>query len=148
VNIREIVAGDIAQLFEVRVRTRENRITLEQLAHIGITPQSVAEGIDDTLKGWLYEESGRVKGFAMGNRATGEMMVIALLPEIEGRGIGAQLLGNVESWLRESGCVETWLTTEVDSSLRAYGFYLHCNWEDWRVEGDTRYMRKKLVVPD
>ena len=58
----------------------------------------------------------------MGNLKTGEMWVIAVLREFEGRGIGRQLLARVEDWLRSEGWDEIWLTTDVDESLRAVGF--------------------------
>jgi GNAT superfamily N-acetyltransferase len=59
-----------------------------------------------------------------------------------GRGIGGALLEKVEAWLFSEGCSELWLTTEVDTRLRAYSFYKKHGWSDWKIENGLRYMRK------
>ncbi len=81
----------------------------------------------------------------MADRNEGELLVIALLPEYEGRGIGAELMQRAEDWLAENGCTRAWLTTELDQSLRAYGFYKHRGWTDWKLERGLRYMQLELV---
>ena len=142
--IREIITKDIPQLFAVRVQTKENRITLDELSELGITEDFLERELNSNIKGWLYEEQDKIKGFAMGNKENGEMMVIALLPEIENKGIGGQLLGKVESWLFENGWNEIWLTTEIDPQLRAYGFYKHRGWVDSRLQAKSRLMVKRI----
>ncbi|OIR14874.1 putative acetyltransferase [mine drainage metagenome] len=96
--------------------------------------------------GRLAEEDGRVVGFAMGDRATGELWVIAVQPEYLKRGIGSELMRRVEAWLVENRCWELWLTTDLDPRLRAYSFYRHRGWEDWKEEGGMRYLRKQVDV--
>ena len=81
-------------------------------------------------------------GFAIGDRSSGEMWVIAVLPGHIGRGIGGALLEKVEAWLFSEGCSELWLTTDVDTRLRAYSFYKKHGWTDWKIENGLRYMRK------
>ena len=76
----------------------------------------------------------------MADRATGELWVIAILPEYEGRGIGGKLISLAEEWLWSSGCERAWLTTDLDTSLRAYGFYRRKNWTVWKLEGGVRWM--------
>ena len=142
--IREIESADVPAIFAVRIQTLENAISLERLAELGITEESILAAIKDTHKGWLCEVDGEVCGFAMGDRAACEVTVIALLPSHEGQGIGGQLLGSVEAWLAESGCEEIWLTTDVDTDLRAYGFYRRLGWEDWKIEDGDRFLRKRL----
>ena len=143
-TIRAITEADVPALFAVRVVTHENRVTREQLTAMGITEASVAEGLRGDRQGWLCEADGRIVGFAMGDRTTGEILVIAVLPEYVGRGIGARLLRAVEAWLEASGCGRLWLTTDVEPARKAYGFYLHHGWRDDRIEGDTRYMIKRV----
>jgi GNAT superfamily N-acetyltransferase len=126
----------------VRAATRENALTREQLAALGITEDSVLAMLGTTHRGWLCEEDGRVVGFAMGDRGTGEMWVIAVLPDHEGKGIGAGLLTRVEDWLWSEGWREIWLTTDVDPALRAYGFYQRQGWADHEIKDGMRYMRK------
>lgn len=141
-HIREIILDDIPALFAVRVVTHENRLTREELAALDITEESVARRMAGSFKGWLCEVDGRVTGFAMGDRATGELWVIAVLPEYIGRGIGSALLRRVEDWLKAEGCTRLWLTTDIDPSLKAYAFYRQHGWEDDRIEDGVRYMIK------
>ena len=89
---RDIEPKDIQDLFEVRLSTNENQVTSEYLTGIGITPKSIADGLTGPLKGWLCEVSGKVVGFSLGNEDTGEMMVVAVLPEYEEMGIGKKLM--------------------------------------------------------
>jgi GNAT superfamily N-acetyltransferase len=142
-TIRPIAPADIPDLFRVRTVTDENRLTLEELAALGINEQSVAEKLRGNFKGWLCEDNGAVVGFAMGDKSTGEMWVIAVLPSHICRGIGGALLEKVDGWLFSEGCQELWLTTDIDPSLRAYTFYIKHGWEDWKMEDGMRYMKKR-----
>jgi len=145
VNIREITTADIPALFHVRPRTRENALTIEELGVLGITPESVATWLAGSTRGWLCETpTNDVVGFCMADRSTGELLVIALLPEYEGRGIGAELMQRAENWLAQSGCSMAWLTTDLDPDLRAYGFYRHRGWVNWKVDQELRWMQLTL----
>lgn len=143
--VREIGVDDVASLFEVRIRTRENRFTMVELAALGITPASVTQWLAGTRPGWLCEDSGRTVGFCMVDHATAELLVIAVLPEYEGRGIGAALMTRAEGWLRSRGCARAWLTTDLDMRLRAYGFYRGRGWTDWKQDTQLRYMARDLT---
>lgn len=143
--IREIEVKDIPALFVVRPQTRENAMSIDELASIGITPESIETAINGSHKGWLYEEDGAVGGFAMGNSENSELTVMAMLPVHEGKGIGGELLRNVESWLKSKGCKNIWLTTDINPELRAYGFYRSQGWEDWKIEHGLRFMSKSLA---
>ena len=146
--IREIEASDIPELFIVRPKTRENAMSVEELARIGITPDSIEAAISGSHKGWLFEDVDEVAGFAMGDSENAELTVMAMLPEYEGRGIGGQLLSRVEAWLGAQGCQRIWLTTDINPELRAYGFYLRQGWQDWKIEHGLRFMRKVLSHAD
>jgi ribosomal protein S18 acetylase RimI-like enzyme len=142
-TFREIEATDISALFRVRSATDENRLTPEELASLGITESSVAEKLRGTYKGWLCEDDGEVVGFAIGDKVSSEMWVIAVLPTHIRHGVGSKLLATVEEWMFRNGCPEIWLTTDVDTSLRAYSFYRSRGWEDWKIEKGNRYMKKR-----
>ena len=137
---REVAAADIPAIFYVRTRTRENTYTLEQLHRLGITPESVAAKLAASFKGWLCTVAEQVVAFCMADRSSGELWVIAVLPEYEGLGIGDQLMSFAEQWLWTSGCTRAWLTTDVDTTLRAYGFYRGRGWTDWKIEDGLRWM--------
>jgi GNAT superfamily N-acetyltransferase len=142
--IRKIVESDIPALFVVRPQTRENALSVEELESIGITDESMKAAIKGSHRGWLYEDNDEVCGFAMGDSENGEVTVMAMLPDYEGKGIGGKLLTKIENWLESEGCKRTWLTTDTNPNLRAYGFYLRHGWEDWKFEHDLRYMAKSL----
>lgn len=144
-KFREITAADVPALFYVRTRTRENMLTIEQLQRLGINPQSVTESLSQSTKGWVCDDAdNRIVGFSMADRVTGEFLVIAVLPEYEGRGVGGRLMALAEEWLAASGCKRAWLTTDLDTTLRAYGFYRKRGWTDWKIERSLRWMELSL----
>jgi signal transduction histidine kinase/GNAT superfamily N-acetyltransferase len=114
-EFREITAADAPALLHVRTRTRENTYTLEQLERLGITAESVAGKLASSYKGWLCAHSDRIVGFCIADCSTGELWVIAVLPEYEGQGVGNRLMALTEEWLWASGCTRAWLTTDVDT---------------------------------
>lgn len=143
-KFREITAADVPALFDVRPRTRENAMTLEELQQLDINPQSVTASLGQTTKGWLCADADCVVAFSMADRATGEILVIAVLPEYEQKGIGGKLMASAEEWLAASGCKRAWLSTDLDTTLRAYGFYRSRGWTDWKIERGNRYMERNL----
>ena len=133
-TIREMTVADLPEVFEVRVSTRENSITLQEMeAEHGITPAGVAEAMQDFAKGWVCEVDGKIVGFSMGDADTGEMTVLAVLPEYEKRGIGKKLLTKAQEWLFGLGHEQLCLATTHNPNLRAYGFYLS---QGWRATGE------------
>ncbi|MGB5870039.1 MAG: GNAT family N-acetyltransferase [Albidovulum sp.] len=122
--IRPMVPEDVEATLAMRARTRENAMTLAELeAEYGITPQSAAEALRTTQKGWLCEHDGKVAGFAIGDCATGEVVVLAVLPDYEGQGFGKSLLEHVHAALRAAGHDTIWLWANPDPAMRAAGFY-------------------------
>lgn len=140
---RAIESHDAAALIELRGRTRENAISADALGKMGITTESIGEKLRSTHRGWLCEAEGRLAGFAVGDGNSGELWVIAVAPEFEGRGIGSQLLASVEQWLWSCGWDALWLWTDADESRRAYSFYLDHGWRKSKVKDGALYMRKK-----
>jgi ribosomal protein S18 acetylase RimI-like enzyme len=140
--IRPIQAADLPELFDLRARTRENPYTREALREIGITEEITASVLKTTHRGWLCEIDGLKTGFAIGDGSTGELCVIAMLPDYEGRGIGSRLLGEVEAWLSSIGWKEFWLWTSADTKKRAFGFYTRHGWTVNKNKGDIIYMKK------
>lgn len=128
-SYREMIAADLPAVFELRVATRENAVTMKELEEdYGITPESLAEAMRSHVKGWLCEDAGQVVGFAMGDRSNGEVQVVAIRPSHEGRGIGKRLLSHVRDWLFDNGHHEIWLLANPDPSVRAHGFYRKLGW--------------------
>lgn len=144
-TLREITESDLPALFRIRVQTWHNARGAEELTQLGITPDSVAVLLQTTHRGWIAEIDERPVGFAMGNKATGEMWVIAVLPDFEDQGIGQALLAKVEQWLFASGHQTIWLTTDPDENFRAVGFYRRLGWRDWKFADGDRFMRKSAA---
>lgn len=143
VSFRELNADDMQAIFDVRVATWHNENGREEMTSLGITHEAVREMLQETHRGWLCEIDSQVVGFAMGNKQNGEMWVIAVRKEHEGKGIGKRLLSLVEDWLFAEGWDEVWLTTDPDETMRAVGFYRHLGWSDWKLEPDgDRFMKK------
>ena len=67
---------------------------MEALAEAGIKRESTSDALSVNIAGWLCEVSGKIVGFSMGDKDTGEMLVVAVLPEYENRGIGKRLMGS------------------------------------------------------
>jgi ribosomal protein S18 acetylase RimI-like enzyme len=131
-KFREMQPQDIAGVFAVRTRTRENRLTMEELKNRGITPESILQIINESAKGWVCEDGNEIVGFTMGDGRSGEVLVLAVLPEAEGKGIGRQLMQRVQDWLFSQGHRELWLMENPDPSIRAYRFYRRLGWVGYR----------------
>ncbi len=134
VTYRQMSVADVPDVFGIRVSTLENVVTMSELEEeYELTPATLAEAMQESAKGWVCEVDDRIVGFAMGDSETGEMTVLAVLPEFERRGIGKKLLVQVQEWLFESGHKQLWLVTTPNPSFRAYGFYLS---QGWRATGE------------
>lgn len=123
-----MTAADIPAVFTVRVSTTENTMTLERLEELGITPESIADAITGSAKGWVCELADIVVGFVMGDADSGEITVLALHPDHERQGFGKQLMQQACQWLFDAGHDQLWLLTGADPALRAYGFYQALGW--------------------
>ena len=134
--IRAMTVADIPATIAVRLSTRENAITLDEMRdHYGVTPDSIAAALARDAAGWVAEVAGQVVGFAMGDGATGEVTVVAVHPDHEGRGLGGALLARVEDWLFARGHARLWLLASPDPGVRATGFYAR---RGWRAAGEER----------
>jgi ribosomal protein S18 acetylase RimI-like enzyme len=126
---RETQPSDIESLFSIRARTRENALSQGQLALLGITPESAAAGISSgRVKGWVCADAANLVGFCSVDSQTGEVLVLAVLPEYEGRGIGKRLLSYAVEFLRLLGFGEAWLAATSNATIRAHGFYRALGW--------------------
>ena len=134
ITYREIKPIDVKELISLRSKTREHSISVEELRNMGITKESVIAKIQSNYKGWLCECDNRIVGFTMGNKDTGEVWVIAILPEYEGKGIGQKLMALIKEWLFQFNDT-LWLTTDDDSQFRAYKFYWKNGWTKTGTHG-------------
>lgn len=133
---REMRIDDLPAVAAVRFSTLENAITPERLeSQYGITLETMARDMQTHVRGWLCEIAGEAVGFAMADRANGEIQVVAVRPEHEGKGIGKTVLARAQTWLFAQGHEVVWLCSNPDSTIRAYGFYRRLG---WRASGQRK----------
>ncbi len=127
--IREATSLDVEATFVVRAATRENSISRERLAALGITPTSISEAMrGGSYRSWVCEADGEVVGFCNAEGSTGEVLVLAVLSGHEGMGIGTELLSCAVHFLRSVGNARIWLSASPLASLRSHGFYRARGW--------------------
>lgn len=141
-TIRLAHQGDIEAIFEIRTRVQENHLSYEQLALIGVTPDSIAQAIADAPCIWIAEVDGVPAGFSMGDVEDGCVFAAFILPQFEGHGLGRSLMQQVEAYLFEAHQV-IWLETAQAS--RASGFYRHLGWHLVKQlpGGDVRFEKHR-----
>lgn len=129
VFVRDARPEDAATCIDLRGRTRENAFSAAQLAELGITAQTWAEGTAaGDFIGRVAWEGERMVGYCFADRDSGEVLVLALLPDYEGRGIGRQLLQEVVSLTRDAGHRRLFLACSADPRSRSHGFYRRLGW--------------------
>lgn len=129
IQYRRALPGDAPACVDLRGRTRENAFSAAQLAELGITAESWAEGIrDDALPGHIALDGERMAGYCFGDREGGEIVVLALLPAYEGQGIGRRLLDLSIADLVDAGHTRLILGCAADPAVRSHGFYRHLGW--------------------
>ena len=126
---RSAVPDDVAECIVVRGKTRQNPASEEWLRSIGITAESWTENVcTGALPGHVCIDDGNIVGFCFGVRETGEIQVVALLPDYENRGIGRELLDRTSRELARRGHSRLFLGCSPDPASRSYGFYRHLGW--------------------
>ncbi len=135
ISLSPAVSGDATDCVALRGRTRENAVSEARLRELGITAGSwgadIASGV---LPGYVCRAEGLLAGYCFGDARTGEVVVLALLPEYEGIGIGRRLLEQMVQHLRSLGHGRLFLGCSADPAVRSYGFYRHLG---WRATGET-----------
>ena len=126
-HFREMTAADVPSTFLIRTAAKENPLTLTGMKSLGITVESVRGHIATTHKGYICEIDGVVVGFVIADNRSGELWVLAVWPEHEGKGIGRQLLVLAQDWLFSQGWDKLWLTTGITPS-HALKLYTKLGW--------------------
>lgn len=142
--IRRATVADIDTLFDIRTSVRQNHLSREQMAELGITPAVLGEAIENSPCAWIAEIDGLAGGFAMVELEQGELFALFVRPACEGLGLGRLLLAAAEEQLfREHESI--WLVTDGGDGVRANAFYLGQGWQlAGRVdERDVRYEKSR-----
>ncbi|TAG64916.1 MAG: GNAT family N-acetyltransferase, partial [Burkholderiales bacterium] len=76
---RAATSADARECIQLRGRTRENAISEDRLASIGITATSWAADINDrSAPGFVCTVAKEIVGYCFGASETGEILVLAL----------------------------------------------------------------------
>lgn len=130
ITYRQAIPEDTPACLDLRGRTRENAFSVAELEALGITLESWRAGIaDGSLPGYVALVDGELAGYCFGDRDTGEIAVLALLPAYEGRGIGKVLLALMVEEFKGLGFQRLFLGCSPDPQVRSHGFYRHLGWK-------------------
>jgi len=128
-SFRPAVPEDVPACVVLRGQTRQNAVPAERLAAMGITAESWSDDVrSDRLPGYVCCDGGTLAGYCFGEKASGEVVVLALLPAYEERGIGRRLLALVIEHLAALGHRRLFLGCSADPATRSHGFYRHLGW--------------------
>lgn len=128
-TFRPATADDVPACITIRGQTRENAFSVEDLRALGITAESWAAGVRaGDIPGFIACADGQIAGYCFGDRDTGEIVVLALLPEAENRGAGKALLDLTVQHLKSLGHKRLFLACASDPGVRSHGFYRHMGW--------------------
>lgn len=142
--IRLATKADVETLFEIRTDVRENNMTREALAAIGVTPRNVAQMLRTDSRAWLADWQGQPAAFAMADASRGTVFALFVRRGFEERGLGRALLAEAAAWLFSRGWDEIWLTTGADAP-GANAFYRRVGWREDGVadNGEIRYTLRR-----
>ena len=126
---RPALPEDAEECLVVRGKTRQNAASEYWLRSIGVTSESWAGSIrSGALPGHVCTVDGKIVGFCFGARKTGEIEVVAMLPDFENLGIGQKLLDKTSMELAKLGHTRLFLGCSPDPESRSHGFYRHLGW--------------------
>lgn len=130
-RLRVACAADVGAMFHIRANTRDNTISPERLAKLGITPPTLGDALEHgEVCGWLaVDGDDQAIGFCNVDPASGEVLVLAVLAGKEGQGVGGALLDAAVTHLQSVGSPPPWLMAGADPALRSHGFYRAQGWK-------------------
>jgi putative acetyltransferase len=142
-------AADAAEFVRIRGLTRENAVSAERLAALGITVETwAADIVSGVLIGYVARRGDEIDGYCFGDTRTGELVVLALLPDAEGHGVGRTLLERVVQALADAGHRRLFLGCSKDPKVRSHGFYRHLGWRPTgQVDGNDDEILE-LLAPE
>jgi GNAT superfamily N-acetyltransferase len=114
-------------------------VTENTLTRGRLSDEDVRREIEDTGRGWVIDDDGQIKAFAIGNAESGNIWALFVSPAEQGMRYGHRLHEVMIEWLRAQNAPTLWLTT--GSTTRACGFYERRGWQRVSVNesGEARY---------
>lgn len=136
-GLRKACRSDLERCFEIRESAHENRLPESYQRFLEISGASV-----DAESCWVWEEAGRVEGFAAYDPQSATIDVLYVHNDAQGRGIGEALLQQCCADLKALGFGRAFLSTTPGT--RAQDFYRRRGWEAFAIDraGDLRFRRR------
>lgn len=136
-HLRPAVATDLPGLWDVRYAVAENTLTPGR-----ISDEELRASIEETGRGWVIEEDGRIVAFAIGIAATGNVWALFVHPSAQGQGHGRRLHAAMLAWFATLPLDTLWLSTGTQT--RARQFYDALGWTCVGPYGlsEVRYERR------
>ena len=129
-SYRKAAVTDLERCAVIRGLTRDNPIDRETLKAIGVTTENWAPKMEGGIYiGYVAEDQDVVVAYCYGDIQSGEVLVLAVLPDYEGSGVGKKLLSLVAEELFLADLDELWLAASANPAIRAHGFYRHIGWQ-------------------
>lgn len=127
--LRVAQVDDIAQIQRVRNSVKENRLSDPNL----VTDQDCADHLTKRGKGWVYEQGGRILGFAIVDLQAYNTWALFVDPDYDQQGIGRMLHDAMLDWYFGQTSHAAWLGTAPGT--RAERFYRRAGWEEVGTHG-------------
>jgi GNAT superfamily N-acetyltransferase len=132
--MRIATSSDIPGMMIVRYAVRENILSPGV-----IDEKDCRREIHDTGRGWVVEQAGEIKAFAIGNAQTGNIWALFVSPDAQGKGYGSRLHDVMIDWLWAQGLSKLWLTTGAQTKAKT--FYEKRGWQNMGLttKGEVRF---------
>jgi GNAT superfamily N-acetyltransferase len=142
VVLRQAHATDVPAMHRVRLAVREN-----PLVSAIVTEEDYLPYLERYGRGWVVEEHGQIRGFAIGDRRDGNIWALFVAPGHEGKGYGRRLHDAMVEWLAAEGCARLKLGTAAGT--RAERFYERAGWRRAGLtpSGEIRFERDATPLP-
>jgi enterochelin esterase-like enzyme/ribosomal protein S18 acetylase RimI-like enzyme len=148
IAFRQISEADIPALVEISAAASAHNDQHRQgIPSRETNSASFLSRLRDNHAGWMALIHGQPVGFAMANRNTGELWIIAVRPEYQGQRIGRELMRQAEAWLFSHGWKEIWLSADNDERHREVDFFRRLGWRNSNISGNHRLKKSNPKLP-
>jgi len=101
---------------------------------------------EPSIAGWAACIDDKPVGFSLANREDGRLLVVAVTPELAGKGIARELMRQAEAWLFSHGWNAINLTIPDEEYRHAIDFFLHLGWEHSQEERDFLFKKNPRTL--
>lgn len=122
--VRRATITDIPEMHRIRMSVKENILSNPLL----VTESGYTDFLDKNGRGWLYEEGGKISGFAIIDTVKKNIWALFVDPSKEKKGIGKILQTEMLNWYFTNYSEPLWLSTAPGT--RAEQFYRKSGWKE------------------